>query len=92
MKDKQFEYWQKVREQGCLSWVLKNTAGVAIAFILFNIMFNYPSSNAESVLIYIQTKVVEYSIFPCLMFFVNWGFWLHRESRFRVELERRNVE
>ena len=65
---------------------------MAGAFIVFNILINYPSSDAESVVMYVKANVVEYFIFPCLMFFVNWGIWLHRESKFKVELQRRNVE
>ncbi|MDA0149627.1 hypothetical protein OH461_14615 [Vibrio sp. LaRot3] len=65
---------------------------MASAFIVFNILFNYPSSDAESVLMYVKAHVVEYLIFPCLMLFVNWGIWLHRESKFKAELQRRNAE
>ncbi|HAS8515383.1 TPA: hypothetical protein I7748_21335 [Vibrio vulnificus] len=92
MDDKQFEYWKAARKQGCLVWVLKSTLAMAVALIVFNILINYPSSDAKSLLMYIQANAVEYSIFPCLMFFVNWGFWLHRESKFKVELQQRNVE
>ncbi|HCM1426332.1 TPA: hypothetical protein N2909_002611 [Vibrio parahaemolyticus] len=92
MQDKQFEYWSKARKQGGLAWIFKNTVGTTIAFVVFHILFNYPSSDAENVLMYMQANIAEYSIFPCLMFFVNWGFWLHRESKFKVELQRRNAE
>ncbi len=92
MNDKYFTYWSKVRKQGFLVWSLKSTAVMAVAFIVFNILINYPSSDVESVLMYVKANVVQYSLFPCLMFFVNWGIWLHRESKFKVELQRRNVE
>ncbi|HFQ5080282.1 TPA: hypothetical protein ACGUUY_004350 [Vibrio vulnificus] len=92
MNDQYFEYWSKARKQGFLPWALKSTAVMAVAFIVFNILINYPSSEADNVLMYVQANVLEYSIFPCLMFFVNWGFWLYRESKFKAELQRRNVE
>ncbi len=92
MNDKYFSHWSKVRKQGFLAWALKSTAVMAVAFIVFNILINYSSSDAESVLMYVKANVVEYSIFLCLMFFVNWGIWLHRESKYKVELQRRNVE
>lgn len=71
MNDKYFTYWSKVRKQGFLVWAIKSTVVMAVAFIVFNILINYPSSDVESVSMYVKANVVQYSLFPCLMLFVN---------------------
>lgn len=91
MNDRLFEYWSKVRTHGGLTWIFRNTLTMSALCAAFHTLFNYPSSDAVNVFAYIQQEVVVYVIFPCIMFFVNWGIWLHRESKFKDEIKRRNV-
>lgn len=92
MSDKYFEYWKNARKQGFLVWTFKNTAIMSVAYIVFNILAHYLSSPAESILIYVQENIPEYAIIPCIMFFVNWGVWIYRESKFKAESQRRNTQ
>lgn len=91
MNERLFEYWRKARKHGGLIWIFKNTLTISALFVVFHTLFNYLSSDAVSIFVYLQQEAAIYVVFPSLMFFVNWGIWLYRESKFKEELKRRNV-
>jgi ABC-type uncharacterized transport system fused permease/ATPase subunit len=91
MNKRTFEYWSKVREQGGLAWIFRTTFIISVVYVGFNLLFNYPSSDAPSFIDFIKQQGLNYVIFPCLMFFFNWGLWLYRESKYKEELKRKNI-
>ncbi len=91
MNERLFEYWSKARKHGGLTWILKKTLTISALFVVFHTLLNYPSSDVVSIFAYFKQEAAIYVIFPSLMFFVNWGIWLYRESKFKEEIKRRNV-
>ncbi|EIJ0971140.1 hypothetical protein LH716_004228 [Vibrio vulnificus] len=91
MNDRTFRYWGEVRKKGCLTWVFRSTLIISIVYIGFSILFNYPSSGSSNFIDFLKDEGLVYVTFPCLMFFFNWGLWLYRESKYKQELERRDV-
>ncbi|TNY95269.1 hypothetical protein [Vibrio parahaemolyticus] len=83
MNGKAFDNWQKSREKGCLNWLFSTTFFTAILYIIFNVIFLYPSSDAASIPIF--------SIYTVVMFFVFLGLWQYNESSYEKEVKRRNV-
>ncbi|NOH86026.1 hypothetical protein F0249_19850 [Vibrio sp. 03-59-1] len=91
MKNQMFEHWQKVREQGFLAWIFKSCFLITTFYIIFNVLLQYSSSSAETLFEYLSEQVLNYFVFSAFMFFVYWGIWLHRESKYQKESQRRNV-
>ncbi len=91
MKERIFESWRAERKHGAIAWIIKSTIIATSLYILFHVVIGYPSSEAVSILDFINQEIVMYLIFPCIMFFLNWGTWLYRESQFKKERIRRNL-
>ncbi|MBM4950740.1 hypothetical protein HYO33_22730 [Vibrio parahaemolyticus] len=91
MNGKAFDNWQKSRKKGCLNWLFRTTFVTAILYIIFNVIFLYPSSDAASITIFLSDNALNYSIYTIGMFFAFWAIWLYNESSFEKEVKRRNV-
>ncbi|SUQ02029.1 Uncharacterised protein [Vibrio owensii] len=91
MNGKVFDNWQKLRKKGCLNWLFRTTFVTAILYIIFNVIFLYPSSDAASITIFLSDKALNYSIYTIGMFFAFWAIWLYNESSYEKEVKRRNV-
>lgn len=91
MKERVFESWRAERKRGAIAWIVKSTIIATSLYILFHVIIGYPSSEAASISDFIKQEIVMYLIFPCIMFFLNWGTWLYRESQFKKERIRQNL-
>ncbi|EPA0548774.1 hypothetical protein ACQZN4_004541 [Vibrio alginolyticus] len=89
MNGKAFDNWQKSRKKGCLNWLFRTTFVTAILYMIFNVIFLYPSSDAANITIFLSDNALNYSIYTIGMFFAFWAIWLYNELRMRKKL---NVE
>ncbi|ABU75042.1 TPA: hypothetical protein PZ808_002986 [Staphylococcus aureus] len=89
MNGKAFDNWQKSRKKGCLNWLFKTTFVTAILYIIFNVIFHYPTSDAASITIFLSDNALNYSIYTIGMFFAFWAICYTTNLRMRKKL---NVE
>ncbi|ELA7356884.1 TPA: hypothetical protein O4F91_003517 [Vibrio alginolyticus] len=87
MNGKAFDNWQKSRKKGCLNWLFRTTFVTAILYMIFNVTFLYPSSNAASITIFLSDNALNYSIYTIGMFFTFWAIWLYNESSYEKEVK-----
>lgn len=92
MNDKVFEIWQKKREQGFLTWLFKSTLGAFSFYLVFSVVFQFSSISEQGVVVFLQSQRSNFGLFIGLILLANSLLWIYRESSFKKEAQRRNVE
>lgn len=92
MNEKMFEIWQQKREQGFFTWLFKSTVGAVAFYLIFSIAFQYSYILENGIPAFLQSQLLNFALFTALMLFANGGLWLYRESSYKKEARRRNIE
>lgn len=90
MNSKKFDSWGKLREKGCLKWLLQSTLTAGFVYSVLNVALFYPSSDAHSLNHFLSENAPNYILYTVCTFFMFWGFWLYAESKYQKESKRRN--
>ncbi|HHF3170978.1 TPA: hypothetical protein ACPJ1O_004353 [Vibrio diabolicus] len=89
MNGKAFDNWQKSRKKGCLNWLFRTTFVTAILYMIFNVIFLYPSSDAASITIFLSDNALNYSIYTIGIFshFGLFGYTTNLRMRKKLNVE-----
>lgn len=90
MNSKKFDSWGKLREKGCLKWLLQSTLTAGFVYSVLHVALFYPSSDAHSFNQFLSENALNYIFYTVGMFFAFWGVWLYTESKYQKESKRRN--
>ncbi|KZN48299.1 hypothetical protein N476_22020 [Pseudoalteromonas luteoviolacea H33] len=78
-------------EKGRLNWLLSSAGTASIFYMIFSVVFLYPSSDHENIATFTSDNIIQYSIYSVSMCFAFWGYWLYNESLYQKEIKSRKV-
>ncbi len=89
MNGKAFDNWQKSRKKGCLNWLFRTTFVTAILYIIFNVIFLYPSSDAASITVSyrIMLLITQFTRSGCFSHFGLFGYTTNLRMRKKLNVE-----